>query len=45
MGRAYSLNGEKRNANMVLVGNSERKRPLEERDLGGWIILRSIFEK
>jgi hypothetical protein len=28
MGRACSLNGEKENANMVLVGNSEGKRPL-----------------
>jgi hypothetical protein len=28
MGRACSTNGEKRNAYRILVGNSERKRPL-----------------
>jgi hypothetical protein len=30
--------GEKRNAYRVLVGNPEGKRPLEERDVGGWTI-------
>jgi hypothetical protein len=28
MGRAYSTNGEKSNANMILVGKPEVKRPL-----------------
>jgi hypothetical protein len=28
MGRAYSTNGEKRNAYMILVGKPEGKRPL-----------------
>jgi hypothetical protein len=28
MGRAYSTNGEKRNAYKIMVGNTERKRPL-----------------
>jgi hypothetical protein len=28
MGRTYSTNGEKRNANRILVGKPEGKRPL-----------------
>jgi hypothetical protein len=31
MGRAYSMNGEKRNAYRILVGKTEEKRPLGRR--------------
>jgi hypothetical protein len=40
MGRTCSTHGEKRNAYRVLVGNPERKRPL---DVGGRIILKWIL--
>jgi hypothetical protein len=37
--------GEKRNAYRLLVGNSEKKRPLERQDIGGWTILKLILER
>jgi hypothetical protein len=43
MGRAYSTNGENRNAYRILVGKPEGKRPLSDQDEGGWIILKWIL--
>jgi hypothetical protein len=40
MGGSCSRNGEKRNEYRLLVGKPEGKRPLENQDVGGWIILR-----
>jgi hypothetical protein len=37
--------GAKRNAYRILVGNPEGKRPLEDQDQGGMIILRWILER
>jgi hypothetical protein len=37
--------GEKKNAYRVLVGNPERKRPLEDLDVDGRTLLRFILEK
>jgi hypothetical protein len=31
--------GKKRNAYRFLVGKPEGRRPLEDQDIGGWIIL------
>jgi hypothetical protein len=45
MGKACSTNGEKRNAYSVLVGKPEEKRPLEDLDVGGRIILEWILER
>jgi hypothetical protein len=45
MGGACSANGEKRNANRLWVGKPEGRRPLEDQDVGGWIILRWIPER
>jgi hypothetical protein len=45
VGGACSMNMEKRNAYMLLVGKPERKRALESPDEGGWIILRWILRK
>jgi hypothetical protein len=42
MGRAYSMNGLKRNACSILVGNAEGKRPLGNQDIDGWIVLKWI---
>jgi hypothetical protein len=36
---------EFRNAYRVLVGNSEKRRPLENPDVGEWIMLQWILEK
>jgi hypothetical protein len=44
MGRAYSTNGEKKNAYRRLVGKPEEKRPLGRKDVGGWTILKWILE-
>jgi hypothetical protein len=35
--------GEKKNANRLLVGKPEGKRPFGNQDGDGWIILRLIF--
>jgi hypothetical protein len=45
MGRAYSTNLEKRNTCRVLVGEPERKKKKEEKEVGGWTILKWILEK
>jgi hypothetical protein len=37
--------GEKRKAYRLLVGKSEGKRPEEDKDGGGWVILRWILER
>jgi hypothetical protein len=37
--------GEKRNACRLLVGKPEGKRPLEDQDVGGWIVLGWILER
>jgi hypothetical protein len=37
--------GEKRNVHRLLVGKPKRKRPLEDQDIGGWIILGWILER
>jgi hypothetical protein len=38
MGRAYSTNGDKRNAYRILVGKPEET--TRNQDVGGWIILK-----
>jgi hypothetical protein len=43
MGRAYSMNGEMRNAYRILVEKPEGKRPLGDQDIGGWTILKWII--
>jgi hypothetical protein len=48
MGRACSMcsmNGDKMNAYMILVGNPEGKRPLERPRRSGWTILKWILER
>jgi hypothetical protein len=40
MDRECSTNGEKMNAYRMLVGKPERKRPLEDQDVGAWTILK-----
>jgi hypothetical protein len=45
MGRMRSMHGEKRKTYVILVGKSEGKRPLEDLDVGGRIILRWILER
>jgi hypothetical protein len=37
--------GEKRNAYRILVGKPEGKRLLEDKEVGGWTILKWILEK
>jgi hypothetical protein len=37
--------GETRNAYRILVGKPEGKRPLGRQDVGGWTILKWIFER
>jgi hypothetical protein len=37
--------GAKRNAYGLLVGKSEGERPIEDQDIGGWIILKCIIER
>jgi hypothetical protein len=44
MGRVSNMVGNKRNAYRVLVEKPEGKRPLEDRDVGGRIILKRILE-
>jgi hypothetical protein len=39
MGGVCSTNGEKRNACRLLVGKLEGRRPLEDQDVDGYIIL------
>jgi hypothetical protein len=43
MGRACSTNGEKRNAYRILIGRPKGKRPQEDKDVGGWTILKWIL--
>jgi hypothetical protein len=38
MGRAYSMNGDKRNACKILVGKPEET-TRKTQDVGGWMIL------
>jgi hypothetical protein len=45
MGRAFSTHGEKRKAYRILVRKPEGKRPPEEQDVGGRIILRWILKR
>jgi hypothetical protein len=45
MGRESNTNGEKRNAYRILVGKPEGNKPLENQDVGGWIILKWILER
>jgi hypothetical protein len=45
MDRACSTHGENRNAYRMLVGKPEGKRPLEDLDVGGRIILERILER
>jgi hypothetical protein len=45
MGRAYNTNGDKSNAYSILVGKPERKNHWEDQDVGGWKILKWIFER
>jgi hypothetical protein len=45
MVRALSTHGEKCNACRILVGKPEGKKPLEDLDVSGRIILRWILEK
>jgi hypothetical protein len=40
MGRARSTYGEKLNAFKILVGKPEEKKPLQDLDVGGRIILK-----
>jgi hypothetical protein len=37
--------GEKRNAYSILLGKPEGKRPQGTQDVGGWTILKLIFER
>jgi hypothetical protein len=37
--------GQKRNAYRLLVGKPEGQRPLEDPDIGGWLILGYTLEK
>jgi hypothetical protein len=39
------MNGEKRNAYRIMVGKPVGRRPLEDQDIGGWIILKWILER
>jgi hypothetical protein len=43
MGRVYSTHGEKMIVYRILLGNSEGKRPLEDLDVGGKIILKWVL--
>jgi hypothetical protein len=45
MGRSCSTNAEERNTYRLLVGKPERKRPLGDQDVCGWIILGWILER
>jgi hypothetical protein len=40
VGRTCSTNAEERNAYRILVGKPERKKPLEDQNVGGWTILK-----
>jgi hypothetical protein len=44
MDRAYSKNGQKMHLHRILVGKPEGRRPYEDKDIGGWIILKWISE-
>jgi hypothetical protein len=37
--------GEKRSASRISMGKQEGKKPLEDLDIGGWIILKCILER
>jgi hypothetical protein len=39
VGGTCGTNGRERNMYRLLVGKPEGKRPLEDRDVGGWITL------
>jgi hypothetical protein len=45
MGMACSMNEEEENMQKLLVGKSKGKKPLEDQDIGVWIILRCILER
>jgi hypothetical protein len=45
MGGPCSTDGEKRNAYRLLVGKPEGKRPLEDQEVGWWIMLGWILER
>jgi hypothetical protein len=45
MGGHVERMGEKRNAYKLLVGRPDGKRSVEDQDLGGWTILKWIFER
>jgi hypothetical protein len=45
MGKECSTHGEKRNAHRILMGKPEVKRPLEDIDVDGRIILKWILDK
>jgi hypothetical protein len=45
MNRACSTNGEKRNAYRISVGCQKGRDHWEDKDVGGWTILKWILEK
>jgi hypothetical protein len=45
MGKECSTHGEKRNPYRILMGKPEVKRPLEDLDVGGRIILKCIRDR
>jgi hypothetical protein len=40
-----ALRREKRNAYRIFVGKPEGKRPLEDQEVGEWILLKLILER
>jgi hypothetical protein len=44
MSRACSTNGEKNIAYRLLVGKPEERDHWDDRDIGGWTIIKWIFE-
>jgi hypothetical protein len=42
-GRACSTNGEEEECTEDLVGKPEGKKPIEDQDVGGWIILKWVL--
>jgi hypothetical protein len=45
MGKVCSTNGDSKNAYRILIGKPEGRRPLEDQDVGGWTLLKSILER